>query len=155
MQAADLEALLDALNRQHFGGGLKRPRLELARRLKVTAGMADYRRWAIRISVAYHDRHGWEEELRFTLLHEMLHLWLKQQGRPSGHTREFRNLADRMGCPRYAKRVPGPSKYRYRCPRCGMEVRYRRRVVLACRACCDRFNGGRFSRRFLLAAIMD
>lgn len=122
----------------------------LSRRLRASAGMADYRAWTIRISVPYHDAHGWDGELADTLLHEMIHLWLHQEGRPSGHGPEFRAIAARLGCPRYAKRMPPRRILLYRCPSCGASVEYRRRVRLACRACCDRLNGGRFSRSFLL-----
>lgn len=146
-----LEALFRDLNRRHFEGRLKPPRLELSRKLWTSAGLADYRRWAIRISMPYHERHGWDGELEATLLHEMLHLWLKQQGRPPGHTAEFKALAGRLGCPRYAKGMPERRQLRYRCGRCGVEAVYKRRVRLACRACCDRLNGGRFTARFLLA----
>mgnify|MGYP001558762152 FL=1 len=150
-----LEALLDRLNRVHFGGRLKPPRLVFSGRMRSAAGMADYRDWAIRVSVAYHEHHGWERELEDTLLHEMIHLWLRQRGRPSGHTPEFRALAAAMGCPRYAKRMPPRREIGYRCLQCGAAVVYRRRVTLACRSCCDRFNGGRFSRRFLLVPSPD
>ncbi len=145
-----LQALLDQLNLRHFGGRLRPPRLVLSRRMRSAAGLADYRDWAIRLSVSYHEQHGWGQELRDTLLHEMVHLWLRQRGRPSGHTPEFRALAASLGCPRYAKRMPPRRELRYHCPRCGASVVYRRRVTLACRPCCDRLNGGRFSRRFLL-----
>ena len=115
--------------------------------------MADSRSWIIRISIPYHDVHGWGVEAEATLLHEMIHLWLSQQGRPTGHTPEFRDLATRLGAPRFAKRMPPRREHRYRCPSCGREARYRRRVTLACRPCCDRFNGGRFTRRFLLINV--
>ncbi len=115
--------------------------------------MADYRSWTIRISVPYHDIHGWEEEVEATLLHEMIHLWLHQIGRPGGHTPEFRALAEKLGAPRFAKRMPPRRERVYRCPSCGLEARYRRRVTLACRICCAKFNAGRFTRRFLLTPV--
>ena len=150
VSAARLVRLTDRLNRRHFGGGLRPPKVLLSGRLRSAAGTADYRGWIIRVSVPYHTLHGWGWELRGTLLHEMLHLWLRQGGRPSGHTPEFKAMASRMGCPRYAKRMPPRRELRYRCPRCAREVVYRRKVRLACRDCCDRFNGGRFTKAFLL-----
>ncbi len=145
-----LAALLTELNARHFEGRLRPPRIRLTRRLTSSAGMADAGNWTIRISVPYHDLHGWEAEAEATLVHEMIHLWLRQQGRPSGHTPEFRALAGELGAPRFAKRMPPKRQRHYRCPSCGREATYRRRVTLACRFCCDRFNDGRFTRRFLL-----
>ena len=101
----------------------------------------------------YHDRFGWGREAADTLLHEMIHLWLKQNRLPSGHSREFRALAGRLGCPRYARRMPPRRLLRYRCAACGKTVAYRRRVTLACRPCCDRLNGGRFTRTYLLQRV--
>ena len=147
-----IRGLFAELNERHFGGRLVEPRLLLSRRLRASAGMADHRSWTVRISVPYHDTHGWDAEFSDTLLHEMIHLWLSQQGRPSGHTPEFRRMALHLGCPRYAKRMPARRTLLYRCGTCGREVEYRRKVTLACRPCCDRLNGGRFSRRFLLQA---
>lgn len=145
-----LRRLMDRLNRRHFGGRLRPPGLALSPRLRVTAGLAEYRDWTVRLSTFYHDRFGWGREARDTLLHEMIHLWLRQRGRPSGHTPEFRALARALGCPRFARRVPDRRLLDYTCAHCGLKVSYRRRVRLACRACCDRLNGGRFTVRFLL-----
>lgn len=149
MEPERLRAFAGRLNRRHFAGKLRAPRIELSLRLRSSAGQADLRRWTIRVSGPYHDRWGWGRELRGTLLHEMIHLWLDQCARPSGHTPEFRGIAARLGCPRWAKRMPA-RRILHRCPRCRREVLYRKRVRLACRACCDRFHGGRFTGRFLL-----
>ena len=149
-QPERIRTLFSDLNALHFGGRLREPAFRLSGRLRASAGMADYRAWAIRISVPYHEVHGWDGELTDTLLHEMIHLWLSQEGRPAGHGPEFRRLARRLGCPRFAKGMPPRRVLRYACGTCGRTVEYRRRVRLACRPCCDRLNGGRFSRRFLL-----
>lgn len=150
-----LRVLFAELNQRHFEGRLREPAFRMSRRLRASAAMADCRAWAVRISIQYHETHGWDSELADTLLHEMIHLWLGQQGRPSGHTPEFRRLASRLGCPRYAKRMPARRIHPYRCGTCGKTVEYRRKVRLACRPCCDRFNGGRFDRRFLLKLAPD
>ena len=145
-----MRVLLQELNLRHFEGRLREPNLLLSRRLRASAGMADYWNWTVKISIPYHDLHGWDGEFTDTLLHEMIHLWLSQAGRPAGHGPEFRAMARKLGCPRYAKRMPPRRALQYRCGTCGREVEYRRKVRLACRPCCDRFNGGRFSKKFLL-----
>lgn len=44
-----------------------------------------------------------------------------------------------------------PASWQARCDCCGAVTPYKRRVKgLACRACCGRFNGGRWDQRFLL-----
>jgi predicted SprT family Zn-dependent metalloprotease len=49
---------------------------------------------------------------------------------------------------------PPPARWLARCPRCGVAAPYRRRVKgLACRACCERHNGGLWHASCLLEFV--
>lgn len=96
-----------------------------------------------------------------TLVHEMIHAWvdlvLRQR---EGHGPCFRSKMEninRQGTGltvsiRHHFPVPStPASWQARCDFCGTTTPYQRRVKgLACRACCGRFNGGCWDRRFLL-----
>lgn len=96
-----------------------------------------------------------------TLVHEMIHAWvdlvLHQR---EGHGPCFRaKMEDINGqgtdltiSIRHHFPVPHtPASWQARCDNCGAATPYKRRVKgLACRACCGRFNGGRWDQRFLL-----
>ncbi len=136
------QTLYDNLNRQHFGGSLPPCRLELSRRLVRTAGKIWPRTRLIRLSVSYHERYG-PAELSNTILHEMVHLWLFEQGLPSGHTDRFRQKLNEVGL---ADRIqalpvpPRPYRYLYRCPTCRREVQTRRKISSSCGYCDKVYN---------------
>jgi len=167
--AVPLEPLLPLfhrLDREHFDGALApggRPLVTLRwsdGRLTRTAGL--YRRgWRtdgsdlceIVLSRPLLEPLPREATLS-TLCHEMIHAWVDRvlevrevhgprfRARMEAINRsqpEFRvELRHRYPLPREAAR------WIARCPRCGHAVPYRRRRRgLACRACCDRFHGGR------------
>ena len=58
----------------------------------------------IAISFRHFRRHGWDEALH-TLLHEMVHQWQDETGRPIDHGRDFRRKAREVGVTPAAKRV--------------------------------------------------
>ncbi len=146
-----VEKLYANLNQLHFKGSLPPCRLELSRRLVRTAGKIWPRTRLMRLSLSYHQRYG-VAELSNTILHEMIHLWLFEQGLPSGHTDCFRHklaevgLADRI---RALPVPPRPYRYLYHCPQCGQEIRTRRKVNSSC-GLCDKAYNPRF--KFVLRA---
>ena len=60
----------------------------------------------IAISWRHIRRHGWEEALH-TLLHEMVHQWQDETGRPIDHGARFRAKAREVGIEAAARRAPG------------------------------------------------
>jgi hypothetical protein len=60
----------------------------------------------IAISWRHIRRHGWDDALR-TLLHEMVHQWQDETGRPIDHGPDFRQQAREVGIAAAARRVPG------------------------------------------------
>ena len=140
--SALVERLYDSLNWQHFGGALPACRLELSRRLVRTAGKVWPRLRLIRLSLPYHERYGLEE-LSNTLLHEMIHLWLHEQGLPSGHTDRFRQKLREVGLPDRLRALPVPPRpyrYLYHCPNCRQELKTRRKINSSCGLCDKTYN---------------
>jgi hypothetical protein len=91
-----------------------------------------------------------------TLCHEMIHAWIdrvlqvREVHGPLFRARMARiNQAQQEFEVSLRHRYPLPlagSRWIARCPRCGITAPYRRRVRgLACRFCCDRLHGGRWS----------
>lgn len=94
-----------------------------------------------------------ESQVRNTILHEIAHALTPGQN----HNAVWRAKALEIGCDGkrcYGDEVTTPvPKYRLFCPNCNIEVpRYRRhrKVKLACLACCNRYNGGRVSKKYLM-----
>jgi hypothetical protein len=103
--------LLDAhrlFNAQHFGGALLPIVVRVSRRMKTRLGhftpaSPDGGPAEIAISRRHIRRHGWREALD-TLLHEMVHQWQAESGRPLGHGPDFRAKARAVGGPPAAVR---------------------------------------------------
>lgn len=162
MRDADhIHELYDRLNRQWWHGTLPERPVRWSRRMHALAGKywrSRVRGWEIVLSVPYH-RH-FPDEVPDTLKHEMIHVWQHVNGllRPGGphHGPRFQREAERVGAPRYCRTYPGlrkPIRYEWACPACGRRKWTRIRGTWACRICCDRHNGGRFSRRFQLQRV--
>jgi hypothetical protein len=99
-------------NDRHFGGTLRPVPIRVSRRLKrrlghYTAASAPAGLPAeIVIGRSHIRRHGWEEALH-TLLHEMVHQWQDESGRPIDHGAGFRRKAREVGITAAARRVVG------------------------------------------------
>jgi hypothetical protein len=97
-------------NADHFGGALKAVPVRVSRRMKSRLGHYSAARRGetgeIAISWRHLRRHGWREALH-TLLHEMVHQWQDETGRPIDHGRAFRAKAREVGIEPAARRAPG------------------------------------------------
>lgn len=110
--AAKLTVWHERYNADHFDGKLKTVPVRISRRMKsrlghYTAG-TDGGLGEIAISWRHLRRHGWNEALE-TLLHEMVHQWQDETGRPIDHGRGFRAKAREVGITPGARRAPGRS----------------------------------------------
>ncbi len=133
-----VQRMFSKLNREHFHSSIPTPEIRLSRRMTASAGLVQYgeKRHTLVISIPYHDHFGWDGELLSTLTHEMVHLYLERYRGIRGHGKVFSSLCAALGTERYCKELPdeGPI-YVYKCPRCGTEYRYRRKVRLHCGSC--------------------
>jgi predicted SprT family Zn-dependent metalloprotease len=145
----------DQVNSKFFGGKYTCPRIKYARR--ATGGYYDRRKHEIGISMAMTIEFGRPEFLE-TLLHEFAHFEIQ------AHNQCFYDLLEQLGgsgrkAPRTylleLKRnqfVLDNYPVLVHCPNCLVERRYRNRRALryACKACCQKFAGGKFDTRFQL-----
>ena len=136
------QSFYNKLNQQHFEGKLPPCQLELSRRLVRTAGKIWPKVRLIRLSLPYHEQYGLTE-LSNTILHEMIHLWLYEQGLPSGHTDRFRQKLAEVGLGERIRALPVPPRpyrYLYRCPTCRREIQTRRKINSSCGECDTVYN---------------
>ena len=97
-------------NADFFAGELKSIPVRVSRRMKSRLGhySAGSRGVPGEIAISWRHlrRHGWTEALE-TLLHEMVHQWQDETGRPIDHGRVFRAKAREVGITPGARRAPG------------------------------------------------
>lgn len=160
-QPIDLHGLFDTLNARHFDAMLDLPVCRWNSRLRSSAGRfipGRRRYWqtfmpVIEIASYLREEADSERLIVDTMLHEMIHYWLWQRGRPYGHTPEFIRKMKELGVSRYNS-VPRvrPYKYVYRCPVCagGYPTRKKLTGSLACSRCCNQHAGGKYDARFKL-----
>lgn len=103
-----LSAAHERLNAEFFGGLLKTIPIRLSSRMRtrlgeLTVDVRSGRPTEIAISRRHVGRHPWTE-VEHTMLHEMVHQWQAETGRPVDHGREFRRKAREVGIHAQAKR---------------------------------------------------
>ncbi|MEM6911363.1 MAG: SprT family zinc-dependent metalloprotease [Verrucomicrobiota bacterium] len=161
-RAAVCRAKLEGLQLPHLAAEIT---VEWNARLRSTAGRAWLRDKRIELNPGL--RTLGEEEVERTLLHELAHLVATARAgrrRIAPHGPEWRQACADLGIAGEARthRLDLPRRrqarrHRYRCLGCQAVVARARRFAqeVACRACCQRYAGGRFDRRFLLHPIEE
>jgi hypothetical protein len=105
-----LRQLHEQLNVRHFAGALRPVPIRISGRMRQRLGELRMERKSgrpvhIGISRRHIRRDGWGS-VEETLLHEMVHQWQAETGRPVDHGPEFRRKAREVGItPRAVKRV--------------------------------------------------
>jgi predicted SprT family Zn-dependent metalloprotease len=162
----DLATLFNEINGKHFDGFLDAPVLRWNSRLRSSAGrfMAGRRKFlSVKPPVIEIASYLLKEEnslalIADTLAHEMIHYWLWVRAKAYGHTPEFIKKMKQMGVSRYNP-VPRrrPPKYLYRCEACTTEFPARRRLRknVACAACCNQKNNGKYDSSFRLVMVQS
>jgi hypothetical protein len=106
---AQLQLAFEELNREHFGGTLGAIPILISGRMRTRLGELRMERKSGRaVHIALSRRHlrrdGWVA-VRETLLHEMVHQWQAETGRPVDHGPEFRRKSREVGItPRAVRR---------------------------------------------------
>lgn len=96
-----------------------------------------------------------EDKVRDILLHEIAHALSPLN---EGHGRIFKSNAISIGCKNIMSNttdksiVSAKGRFVYTCPNCGNKVHFYRRKSRksACGECCNKYNGGRFSKDYVL-----
>src|SRR5665213_1942198 len=94
---ADLQMLFAQYNFVHFDGEIPSFRIAYNARFSNVAGRITYKPPLIELSPKH--LRGKPEELRQTLLHEMIHAWLHARGENPGHTPTFKKKMRELGLP--------------------------------------------------------
>lgn len=138
-------------------------RVEWNRRLKTCAGRADYQRKLISLNPLL-QAHG-PTEIDRTFRHELAHVLAQFRAgrrRILPHGPEWRQACHDLaiGDEKRCHDLPFPVRqraraYLYRCPNCRRDFPRTQRIrrSIACLACCQRHNGGKFDPRFKLTRI--
>lgn len=148
-------------NDAKFGGTLPSDyRIALNPRLRRLTGRITYGWRLIEISDFHFRQYGLDDAIK-TLEHEMLHLYLHTQGKPSGHNALFKAAAAERDIrvfhanPYPQNRTPR-HRYLYECPSCQRMVfrkRHRSAHALACGPCCRQLADGAWDDRFALRLV--
>src|SRR5690606_31200865 len=93
-----------------------------------------------------------EARVRNTILHEIAHALC---GARVGHGRQWVQMAKAIGCDGnrlYSMAVVETPKRKYQgtCPSCARVIQAHRRNKIACGRCCNNYNGGRFTEKYLI-----
>jgi predicted SprT family Zn-dependent metalloprotease len=139
---AELQLMFAQFNFMYFDGEIPTYRIAYNARFSNLAGRITYRPPMIELS----PKHlvGKSDELRETLLHEMIHAWLHAKGLPPGHTAAFKKKMRELGLRSIyhdlGKAAPlneSTKRYILRCEKCAMEVLRKRKPSpnLICARC--------------------
>lgn len=139
---AELQLLFAHLNYRYFDGEIPTYRIAYNARFANLAGRITYRPPTIELSPKH--LKGKPDELRETLLHEMIHAWLHAKGQNPGHTSAFKKKMHELGL-RSIYHDLGTAKpfnesakrYILRCEKCTMEVLRKRKPAahIMCARC--------------------
>jgi predicted SprT family Zn-dependent metalloprotease len=139
---AELQLLFAQYNFLHFDGEIPTYRIAYNARFSNCTGRICYKPPLIELSPKH--LAGRFEELRDTLLHEMIHAWLHARGENSGHTARFKRKMRELGLSsiyhdlgRATPLNESTKRYILRCEKCTMEVLRKKRPApnLLCARC--------------------
>jgi predicted SprT family Zn-dependent metalloprotease len=129
---AELQMMFAQFNWMHFNGEIPAFKIVYNARFSNVAGRIGYKPPVIELSPKH--LRGKPEDLRQTLLHEMIHAWLHARGENSNHTPAFKKKMRELGLTSIyhdlgtaAPMNPSNKRYLLRCEKCGMELLRRRR----------------------------
>jgi predicted SprT family Zn-dependent metalloprotease len=129
---ADLQMLFAQYNFVHFDGEIPTYRIAYNARFSNVAGRITYKPPLIELSPKH--LRGKVDDLRETLLHEMIHAWLHARGENPGHTPAFKRKMHDLGLRSIYHDLgtatplnPSTKRYILRCEKCGMEALRRRK----------------------------
>lgn len=124
---AELQLLFAQFNLLYFAGEIPAHRIAYNARFANLAGRVTYKPPLIELSPKH--LAGKSDELRDTLLHEMIHAWLHARGQNPGHTPAFKRKMREIGLRsiyhdlgRATPLNESTKRYIVRCEKCTMEV---------------------------------
>jgi predicted SprT family Zn-dependent metalloprotease len=158
MKLTDAEALARQLMQEHGLTGADGKLLPLGKQWRFKFdnavrrfGYCSHRQQTISLSRNLVELNE-EPRVRNTILHEIAHALCSPK---DGHNRNWRSMARAIGCDAStyydSNAVAAPAKkYTGHCPNCSKEIKAHRRNKIACGNCCRRYNGGKFTKEYLI-----
>ena len=140
---AELQLLFAQFNFMYFNGEIPAYRIAYNARFSNCAGRITYKPKPL-IELSPKHLRGQMQELRETLLHEMIHAWLHARGENPGHTPRFKAKMQQLGLRsiyhdlgRAAPLNASTKRYILRCEKCTMELLRKRKPAsnLHCARC--------------------
>lgn len=109
-------------------------------------GTCNYRKQTIFLSRSYVELNP-EELVMDTIMHEIAHALV---GPGKGHGPVWKAMARKLGAKPASKKTAETKQGRFmaECPGCLKRFRKHRRTKTACKDCCVRYNGGKYSPSF-------
>lgn len=143
MDEKEIQQLVEEVSLRYFG----MPFLHKAifnNRLRTTGGRYLLKSHNIELNYRYYEMYG-KEELVGIIKHELCHYHLHITGRGYKHRdRDFRELLQKVGAPRFCKRMINEEKekkvYMYECMECSLQY-VRRRQINTKRYVCGKCKG--------------
>lgn len=129
---ATLQLMFAQFNYTYFDGEIPTHEIAYNVRFSNVAGRITYKPPKIELSPKH--LHGKPDQLRDTLLHEMIHAWLFARGENPGHTRTFKKKMRELGLSSIyhdlgtaAPLQENPKRYILRCEHCRREALRKRK----------------------------
>jgi len=131
------------LNKERFDGEIEKYCVRFSKAAVKTHGSINMSRKTIRVSLQMLEQHGWDA-VEQTLLHEMCHALIFQNGGQTSHSRRFWSEFEKRGGKRDRIDVKPKASYVYACPTCGVEIERMRRISqpwrYSCISCDKNYN---------------
>lgn len=131
------------LNRERFDGIIEDYGLRFSRRAVRTHGSVNYGKKEIMLSLPLYEQYGWNTVVN-TLLHEMTHALIHQQGGQNRHTKRFWREFEKHGGVRDNIDVMPEKTHVYACTTCGREFSRMRKIrklwKYSCIKCDRKYN---------------
>lgn len=139
-QVEELQSRYREFNERYFENVLPGEIIiEWSKRMTSAAGLCNFRKKTIKLSVWYHLKYP--EEIDSTLLHEMIHLVVP------GHGPQFKYYLKKLqdlgaNVSRYSKEKAKDPRWLYVCPQCGSSFKAYNRCInrYICRRCKSKFK---------------
>lgn len=132
LEIADLQLMFAQFNYAYFDGEIPTHEISYNNRFSNVAGRITYKPPKIELSPKH--LRGKPEQLRETLLHEMIHAWLFARNENPGHTAKFKRKMRELGLRSIYHDLgtappmnESPKRYILRCEHCRREVLRKRR----------------------------
>lgn len=138
-----LNGIFESINNECFDSCIKPYKLKFSKYSARTHGRINFRKKEIMISHQMFMQYGWDAVWQ-TMLHEMCHAYIHQEGGQARHSKRFWNEFEKRGGIREKIYVKPKAAYVYACPTCGVEIERMKKIkkpyLYSCIKCDKNYN---------------